>query len=50
MKAKPEVETSNQSNQFEKFKEFARKIVNVPKKEIDEQEKIYQMNKKPKAK
>jgi len=37
--------TNQQTNQFEKFKEFARKIVNVPKKEIDEQEKKYQMRK-----
>jgi hypothetical protein len=26
-------------NQFEKFREFAQKIVRVPKKEIEEQEK-----------
>ena len=30
---------------FTKFKEFAQKIVNVPKKKIGEQEKIYQMKK-----
>ncbi len=41
--------TENKSQQFEKFKEFAQKLVRVPKKEIDEQEKMYQM-KKEKAK
>ncbi len=27
---------------FERFVDFARKIVNVPKSEIDEQERLYQ--------
>jgi hypothetical protein len=27
---------------FDKFVDFARKIVNVPKSEIDEQERLYQ--------
>lgn len=36
---------------FKEFEIFARKIVNVPKKEIDEQEKIWQKEKrKEKAK
>lgn len=43
--SKGKSKTNHQSNQFEKFQEFARKIVNVPKKEIDEQEKKYQMRK-----
>lgn len=53
MKIKSQTEsdskTNKPSNQFEKFRAFAQKLVNVPKKEIDEQEKIYQM-KKEKAK
>jgi hypothetical protein len=46
-KSKPKSKTKqdNQSNEFENFIEFARKIVNVPKKEIDEQEEKYQMRK-----
>ncbi len=39
MKSKTKSETKNQSDQFEKFREFAQKIVKVPKKEIEEQEK-----------
>ena len=49
-KSKTKTKSNNQSNQFEKFREFARKIVNVPKKEIDEQEKIYKAKKGKEAK
>lgn len=46
----PQKERKNaDKKEFEKFKEFTRKLVNVPKKEIDEREKEYQM-KKEKAK
>jgi hypothetical protein len=31
---------------FDKFLDFARKIVNVPKREIDEQERLYQEKRK----
>lgn len=40
-----QVAKNEENDSFTKFKEFARKIVNVPKKEIDEQEKKYQMRK-----
>lgn len=55
MKVKSKIEskskTSRQLNQFENFKEFAQKLFRVPKKEIDEQEKIYKAQKeKEKAK
>lgn len=43
--------TKANNPEFKAFYEFARQIVNVPKKEIDEQEKIYQANReKEKAK
>ena len=44
-------EQKKDTDEFSRFVGFARKIVNVPKKEIDEQERIYQMKKeKEKAK
>jgi hypothetical protein len=49
MKTKTKSKTSNQSNQFEKFKSFAQKLIKVPKEEINEQEKKYE-SKKEKAK
>ncbi len=58
MKSKPNSQlktktiiTKANNPEFKAFYEFARQIVNVPKKEIDEQEKIYQAKKgKEKAK
>ena len=44
MKTKPK--NGNPLIQFEKFKEFAQKIVKVPKKEIEEQQKKYEARKK----
>ncbi len=41
--------TKASNDTYSRFQAFAQKLVNVPKKEIDEQEKIYQM-KKEKAK
>jgi hypothetical protein len=32
-------------NEFDKFKEFTRQLVNVPKSKIDEQEKKYELQK-----
>ncbi len=40
--------TKVSSGNYARFESFAHKLVNVPKKEIDEQEKIYQMNKEKK--
>ncbi len=38
-------EQKKDTDEFSRFVGFARKIVNVPKKEIDEQEKKYEMRK-----
>ncbi len=38
--------TKASNDNYRRFESFAQKLVNVPKREIDEQEKIYQMNKK----
>ena len=35
----------NQSAEFEKFKEFTRQLVNVPKEKINEKEKQYELQK-----
>jgi len=45
MKSKPKPEPNTSQSRFENFREFARKIVNVPKKEIDEQEKVFKERK-----
>ncbi len=37
-------------SEFEKFEDFARKVVAVPKSEVDEQEKKYQAERKRKKK
>lgn len=40
---------SKVSPDFERFKSFAQKLVKVPRKDIDEQEKQYQMKKEEKG-
>jgi hypothetical protein len=37
---------SNEPTPFEKFREFTRKVVSVPKAEIDRREKEYQSERK----
>ena len=41
--------TKASNENYNRFQSFAQKLLNVPKKEIDEQEKIYQMNKEKKG-
>ncbi len=41
--------TKAPNDNYRRFQSFAQKLVSVPKKEIDEQEKIYQMNKEKKG-
>lgn len=41
--------TKVQNENYARFELFAHRLVNVPKKEIDEQEKIYKMNKEKKG-
>ncbi len=41
--------TKASNDNYNRFQSFAQKLVSVPKKEIDEQEKIYQMNKEKKG-
>lgn len=45
---KKEIETKQDGKEFERFEEFARKIISVPKKEIDRREREYQEQKKRK--
>jgi hypothetical protein len=45
----PSAESSEQTP-FERFVEFARKIVAVPKSEIDEQERIYKSQRRTRKK
>lgn len=39
-------EPEGSQSEFEKFEDFARKVVAVPKNEVDEQEKKYQAERK----
>lgn len=41
---------TEEASQFEKFRQFTKKIVSVPKAEIDLREKAYQKTRKQKAK
>ncbi len=45
---KKETETKQDGNEFNRFNDFGRKLVSVPKKEIDEREREYQEQKKAK--
>ena len=45
MKTKLKSKSNNQSAEFDKFREFTRQLVNVPKSKIDEQEKKYESQK-----
>jgi len=48
MKIKTKSKANSQSKsptEFEKFKEFTRQLVNVPKEKINEQEKKYELQK-----
>ncbi|MBA3335536.1 MAG: hypothetical protein H0T08_08005 [Acidobacteria bacterium] len=41
--------TKASNDNYRRFESFAQRLVSVPKKEIDEQEKIYQVNKEKKG-
>ncbi len=43
---KKEIETKQDGNEFERFNDFGRKLVSVPKKEIDRREREYQEQRK----
>lgn len=47
---KKKIETKKDGKEFERFEDFVRKIVKVPKSEIDEREKEYQKKKAAKKK
>ena len=43
------IELKDDGHEAERFEAFTRKIVNVPKKDIDEKEKEYREKQKPKT-
>jgi len=43
---KKKIETKKDGKEFERFDDLLRKVVNVPKSEIDKREKDYQKQKK----
>jgi len=46
IKPNPEPETEATNEEFERFRDFAREIVNVPKSEIDRRQAEYEEQKK----
>ena len=42
----PDPPATTEKTPFERFEEFARKVISVPKSEIDERERLYQEQRK----